>query len=186
MTIWWRPATSKDRPLLDAFCCCSERRQAGRSRPIPPPDWCAEVQKWLRRDGTAFVGGPPEEDPRLLLLFEGDELIAVASHWWQEEAESRVLNALAVALDRQGSRLPNGNSVSDQMLLLTLADIGARPRTPKFIVGRVDPANVRSQQLVRRFGFELKPPGGGRYMLAEAAWDPSTAPALPPQGRPPA
>jgi len=150
--VTWRPATKADRASLERFQCTPE------SGPV----FEREVQTWIRRDAIPDTNRSGKSDQRLLLVHDGDDLVAVGCHArWQDidGKPSRLWIVGAVALSSQGERLSNGRRASDALVEILLNDVVERDDPPpEWLVAKVHKDNTRSLRLCDRIGLTTEQP----------------------------
>jgi hypothetical protein len=132
-TVSWRLGQKKDRPLLERFCCTSENG----------PDYERRVQRYFRVQAIPHVGAADSirSDHRLLLLFDGEELVATACHRRSRTPNQRLFAYAAVELSRQGNVLTNGERASMVLWGVVANDILDRQEADTTLVfARVDPS----------------------------------------------
>lgn len=152
-----RLAAGSDRKLLDGFVCTTPQpRGIGRRRPPHPRPWELATQSWLRGESLRGLNNPPS-DRRTALLFDGDELVAVACHDLRPDLEGpvgsspvRMVMAVAVSLDRRR----RDRSVADAAFAWVAADAEARHGRPTVLVAGVHALNVPSQAALERAGYQ--------------------------------
>jgi hypothetical protein len=93
-------------------------------------------------------------DHRLLLVLDGEELVAAGCHRRGPDPNQRHFVFAAVEKDRQAQRLSNGERASDVLWNIVASDILDREDDADTLVfARVDPANQRSLAYCRRIGL---------------------------------
>lgn len=141
----WRPATKSDRQLLESFQCAAD----------DGPAFEREVQSWIRRDAITESNRGFKVDQRLLLVFDGAELVAVGCHarWANGQGEvGRLLVVGAVRRDMQGKDLSDGDAASNALMDVMMNDIADRDDPlPPWVAAKVNKANVRSLKLCDRY-----------------------------------
>lgn len=151
-----------DRALLQSFTCAPPR-VGRRDRPVEPEGWSRTVQTYLRHDALTDLGrGRPQQ--RLLLLFDGDNLVGVVAHYLPDPScpSVRQLICIAVGLQWRGRSLGDGVPAVTWLaraVSLDLQSLGVE--APCRLVGFIDEGNVRSVGLARRLGARLLPEDGG-------------------------
>jgi len=150
--------TTTDRARLAAFKCAD-----------PSIAWQAEVENFVQDELFEWRYAPlaQEDDPRVLLLLNGEELIGVAAHEKIRVQSNGVmlhasqLQVVAIATDWQGLANDDGQRVSDILMSGVMTDITARV-PPRFarVMAVVHRDNQRSLRLCERYGFteELSDP----------------------------
>lgn len=143
---------SHDEELRDFVCCLPHPRYGGRPR--CPEEWSHKVQKHIQNSAIArsrVAGGEPL-DNRLLLLWDGGQLVGVAAH---ERVESQALprrsiEFLAVRTQMRKTLLSDGRRCSDALLDLVIEDAKERDTLLTELVAVVDHRNRRSLQFMQR------------------------------------
>ena len=159
-TVGWRLASKNDRQLLERFRCTDD----------DGPDYERLVQRYFRLKAIPHSGAEDSirSDHRLLLVLEGDELVAAACHRRGPAPNQRHFLYAAVEKDRQGQLLSNGERGSDVLWSVVANDIIDRPGPAvALVVARVHPANERALAYCSRIG--LIPTGHDSYGLVVCA-----------------
>jgi hypothetical protein len=160
LAVSWRPAKKDDRAALEHFRCT----EGGQ------PEYEREVQTWIRRDAIRDTNRSATKwDQRLLLVYDGDDLIAVGCHsrWGNIDGQpSRLWLVGAVALEYQGKRLSTGQRASEALVEVVVNDILDRDDPPPaWLAGKVHKDNVRSLGLCDRIGLSTRQPLSGDLVL---------------------
>ncbi len=149
MTILWRPATKRDRVLLQQFQCTDP----------DGPDFERLVQRYFRVQAIAHMGSHDSlrTDHRLLLVLDEDELVAAGCHRRGPQAGQRNFVFAAVASAFQGQELSNGVRASDALWSVVANDILDREQAdPVDVFARVDRGNARSLAFCTRIGLATR------------------------------
>lgn len=141
-----RVASAVDAEVLARFACSTG------------PWFELEVEDHIRKDALARAERP-QDDYRLVVFEEGNELWAVGAHrleWLPLVDGSQVpmshLVALALSVDYQGQVAADGRRYADIALSGMLDDV-LRHRRERIVFALVALDNVRSQRLCRRHGL---------------------------------
>jgi hypothetical protein len=113
------------------------------------------VRRYFRVQGIPHLGGPDRRraDQRLLLLLDGDVVVAAKCHWQGSATGTRHFVFAAVELGYQGGRLSDGQRASDVLGQVIVNDMLGRPGdSPRTVVARVHCDNVRSLCYCQRIG----------------------------------
>jgi hypothetical protein len=142
----WRLANKGDRSLLQRFRCADDEG----------PAYERLVQRYFRTQAISHMGAVDSvrSDHRLLLILDGEELVAAGCHRRGPDPNQRYFIFAAVEKDRQGQRLSNGERASDVLWNIVASDILDREGDADTLVfARVDPENQRSLAYCRRIGL---------------------------------
>jgi hypothetical protein len=114
-TLSWRAARKGDRSILERFRCADEGG----------PDYEQLVQRYVRVQAISHMGAPDgiRSDHRLLLVFDGGDLVATGCHRLGPEPDQRHFVYAAVEKNRQGRLLSNGVRASDVLWSVVANDI---------------------------------------------------------------
>ena len=156
-----RLAKATDAQALQSFTCARPYRFPDRD----PEPWASEVQGWIRgeawRDTRKNAGLPYSQ--RLVLFDDADsgggEILAVASYYVHDRQPSALsvrMPALAVALQARGTTLPNGSTVAQTCLELTLREVRLVGTGVIIATGLVHTNNKPCQRLLARQGFTIQ------------------------------
>ncbi|WP_448642786.1 hypothetical protein [Geodermatophilus sp. URMC 63] len=146
----------RHRAVLEGFTCCAPHVPVAGLRGLRCQEpWAHGLQTDIRRDLLPRAGAHRlSHDYRLLLLFDGDALVAVAGHEQLSPAQmtTRYIDLVAVHTDLRGQRLSNGKRCSETALQMVLDDIIARTPLVKVIQSDVDHRNIASIRYLTRTG----------------------------------
>jgi len=145
-TVSWRTAQKSDRPLLERFECTND----------DGPDYERIVQRYFRVQAIPHLGAPDSirADHRLLFVFDEDRLVAAGCHRRGPGPGQRHFVYAAVARDRQGRELSNGERASRVLWAVVSNDIIDREGGEETLVfSRVHPENARSLAYCSRIGL---------------------------------
>ena len=147
-----RSARKADRGVLQAFSCASTREP-----------WEVEVEQYIRERlfDWAFEPLAQRQDPRLLLVFDRKELVALAAHERctlqhgdDPPFAATKLEVVAVARAWHGRRFPTGERASDVVMAALMTDVKKRvPRRDARVFAVVHEENLKSLALCRRHGL---------------------------------
>ncbi len=150
------------RAALQGFTCCAPHVPpvGRRGRPECREPWSHKLQTDIRTDLLTRAGAHRlSHDYRLLLLFDGEALVAVAGHEQIQPAqvESRYIDLIAVRTDMRGRELSNGQRCSKAALQMVLEDVAGRTPLVKVLQSDVDPRNTASIRYLTGTGALIGP-----------------------------
>lgn len=151
----WRRADPRDELLLKGFTCCRHLPAYGTKRSICTRPYAHSIQTYVRLEALGQQQAYAHLDYRLMLLFDGPDLVGIAAHEncrVSEGRAARFVECIAVASDVQGKALSDGVAASRALTSRLLMDIRGCSPVPQVVVSEVHQDNVRSQGLLRRLG----------------------------------
>lgn len=148
--------------ILQSFTCAPDRPRTPGGRRLPhPTPWAWEAQRHLRQTSQLLRPGD------LVLVGSTDGHEVVAAVHLQFDARPHVLEVFVAALGVAGSVQHQGGVVADAAMAAVSREavIRAAALGPSVavITGKIHLANVPSQRLVQRAGFEPQGPPVGPY-----------------------
>ncbi|WP_405877960.1 hypothetical protein [Streptomyces sp. NBC_00005] len=180
----WSLGDKSDRIELQRFDCCpgcraDTVRHPQDRRPCVTP-WAHEVQAYFRQRAISHTNGRRRShDQRLLLLHDASDLAGAAVHTSTPHPSAaerptifeRRLEFYAIASDRQGQTLSNGEYAAQALLRAAVTDITSRhdPRAEVFLTALVHPENKASQRCLERYGWLQRRTDDATYLLFAAA-----------------
>lgn len=149
------------RELLERFGCCKPHVQIpGKRRNQCLEPWSHKIETYIHRDVLPQASVRRRtHDYRLLLLFDGLQLVAVAGHEQVEPAQmtTRYIDFLAVRTDMRGRKLSNGQRCSDAAMGVVLNDINERTPLVTVVTSDVHRQNSASIGFLTRAGALIGP-----------------------------
>jgi hypothetical protein len=144
------------RDVLQGFTCCAPHLPVpGRRKDRCVEPWSHMIQTYIHRDAVAQSGVRRlTTDYRLLLLFDGDELVAVGGHERVAPAGmiTRYIDFMAVRTDMRGQTLSDGRRCSDAAWSMILDDVAERDPLVTLVTSDVDHRNLASIGFLTRTG----------------------------------
>jgi hypothetical protein len=144
----------RHKSLLQGFRCCPRHLPIAGSRKtncLEP--WAHDIQTDIHTEVLPRLGMRQRTtDYRLLLLMDGDQLVAVAGHELVPDAQmqSRYIDFIAVHDDMRGKQLSDGRRCSDAALSMVLGDIAARTPLATMATSSVHHENAPSIRFLVR------------------------------------
>jgi hypothetical protein len=142
--------------VLKAFTCCLPHPVLG-GRPRCPEQWSHTVQKHIHQDAIrrSRIAADEPWGHRLLLLWDGDQLVGIGAHERVQPAgplPMRAIEFLAVRTDMRGKVLSNGTRCADALLDTVISDAQVEDPLMSQMVATIDARNKRSIGFMTRRG----------------------------------